>query len=380
MGDETTDIPIPAGVQDDRVTECPSCKFRAEDAAVFSTCPHCGLIVAKYLAHRRQMEADKAPRPHAFEIMLKRLPKRIRADIAMLMIAAVLAICCAAILKYAVNSNSGHAEKKQGQAPHAESELIKAVQRHDAESVRHLLQWGANPNVVVNGQSLIEIALLSEELEIAKLLVQKGAVIPRTSLDERPTLIQECIDRNLILSVSYLLSLHIPLEDMTPKGHSTFIHAAANGYIEMVRMLIENGISVNTRNRINTTALHEAVRKGNTEMTRFLIKHGADVNAHGQFGYTPLMLGVKYDEIVAMLIDAGADINARSDSNNTPLHSAVSSLNVRSVKLLIEKGAYVAAKDDRGVTPLKITTFHRNPSPDPFPEMAALLKSAGAVE
>ena len=354
--------------------ECPACGFASPDGGGFSTCQRCGLIAARYREHQNRASARLAgPRGGGgirFLIMKRTA-----------LIAGIVAFCLAAAIGALLRSRAaGKAEQDRMAQLAGPRELATAIQKNDVERVKQLLAAGADPNVAApGGNAPVAEALLAERIEIARLLVGKGARIPQGPRGDAPSLAQECILKNLILSVSYLFSLHVPVDELTPKGFSPLVVAAANGYVEMVKMLVDHGMSVNTRDTRGGSPLLEASRTGNTEMVRLLIKLGADVNAHDRFGYAPLMWGVQNTDIAAMLIDAGADINARSDTNKTPLHSAVSALNLQAVKLLVEKGADVNARDDRGVTPLKITTFHRNPDPDPFPEMAALLKKAGGV-
>lgn len=256
---------------------------------------------------------------------------------------------------------------------------MEAVENSDLNDVNRLLFLGNDPNMVFGGKTPLEVALLKGNRDIAKLLVEKGARIPSAKAGE-PTLMFKCISQNLIPSVAFLLERKVPVEELTDKGVAPLTVAATKGYLDMVKLLVEHGLSANIQGRLKATPLTEAARTTRVEMVRLLIKLGADVNLPGQFGYTPMMWGIKNDEIVAMLIEAGADVNARADDHTTALHCAVGSLNLNAVKLLIDKGADVSAKDDRGMTPLKITTLSRNAIPDPFPEMAELLKKAGAVE
>lgn len=257
---------------------------------------------------------------------------------------------------------------------------MEAVENSDLNDVNRLLFLGNDPNMVFGGKTPLEVALLKGNIDIAKLLVDKGARIPSTPKAGEPTLMFKCISQNLVPSVSFLLERKVPVEELTAKGVAPLTVAATKGYLDMVKLLVEHGFSANIQGRLKATPLTEAARTTRVEMVRLLIKLGADVNLPGQFGNTPMMWGIKNDEIVAMLIEAGADINARADDHTTALHCAVSSLNLNAVRLLIEKGADVSAKDDRGMTPLKITTLSRNAIPDPYPEMAELLKKAGAVE
>jgi len=55
--------------------------------------------------------------------------------------------------------------------------------------------------------------------------------------------------------------------------------AARNGYIDIVKCLIENGDDVNLRDDFGETVLMHAVKKGNTDIVNILTEFGANVNA-----------------------------------------------------------------------------------------------------
>ena len=93
----------------------------------------------------------------------------------------------------------------------------------------------------------------------------------------------------------------------------------------------------------------------NLNKIKRLIASGADVDAKDKYGYTPLHLAVRGDniEIAKLLIVSGADVRAYSDNGFTPLHEAVFCDNIELAKLLIASGADVEAKDrPLGRTPL----------------------------
>ena len=58
--------------------------------------------------------------------------------------------------------------------------------------------------------------------------------------------------------------------------------AAAKGNVDVVRLLIERGAEVDSRDRWGWTPLHNASRFGHLEVSRVLVDHGANVNARKQ--------------------------------------------------------------------------------------------------
>jgi uncharacterized protein len=113
-------------------------------------------------------------------------------------------------------------------------------------------------------------------------------------------------------------------------------------------------------------------------VAKFLIEKGADLNVQYTVKgivFTPLIFAITAEEIemVKMLLDKKADVNApEAKSGVTPLMFAVTYKNVAITKLLLDKGADVNRKNKDGATALMVATNQKDA------EMVKLLKSAGA--
>lgn len=88
-------------------------------------------------------------------------------------------------------------------------------------------------------------------------------------------------------------------------GFNVFpIHSAAAGnYVDIVRMLIDNGAWVNVRQQAGATPLHSAAQNGNLEMLILLLEHGAEVTARMEGGKLPADVAREkgFDEIAEIL-------------------------------------------------------------------------------
>jgi len=93
------------------------------------------------------------------------------------------------------------------------------------------------------------------------------------------------------------------------------------------------------RDANGNTALHEAAVYGEPAQIRALLDKGADVNAVNLDGITPLIWGVRDDDVAGLLIDRGADINAVSDGGVSPLLAAAGRADSTAlIRRLVEKG------------------------------------------
>mmetsp|Transcript_113569 Transcript_113569/g.321281 ORF Transcript_113569/g.321281 Transcript_113569/m.321281 type:complete len:144 (-) Transcript_113569:186-617(-) len=63
--------------------------------------------------------------------------------------------------------------------------------------------------------------------------------------------------------------------------------AAANGNLQSVRRLVENGEDPNSLNAIESTPLHEAAQMGRIDVVKYLVSARADTDCVNVQGYTP---------------------------------------------------------------------------------------------
>lgn len=102
--------------------------------------------------------------------------------------------------------------------------------------------------------------------------------------------------------------------------------------------------------------LIEAVKRGNTAEVRVLLQQGASVNAADQCGRTPLhwaAIEAKSEEIIELLIGAGANLDATDNQQNTPLHYAVACDTVIA-EILCHNGASLDSRNAEGKSPIEI--------------------------
>lgn len=102
------------------------------------------------------------------------------------------------------------------------------------------------------------------------------------------------------------------------------------------------------------TVLHAAVSARNKVMVKLLLEHGADVNSRNNYGESPLYCAVKSknDRIVKFLLKNRADVNDRRNDGSTALHGAIEIADMNILHILLEHKADINAKDDKGKSPL----------------------------
>src|SRR5689334_20291969 len=81
---------------------------------------------------------------------------------------------------------------------------------------------------------------------------------------------------------------------------------------------------INLKDSRGDTPLMYAAAAGSEAMMRLLLDAGADVNTKNSFEATPLMWAITSLPRVKLLIDRGADVKARSKAGHTPVQLACS--------------------------------------------------------
>ncbi|MDF2678461.1 MAG: hypothetical protein K0Q97_2813 [Bacillota bacterium] len=104
----------------------------------------------------------------------------------------------------------------------------------------------------------------------------------------------------------------------------------------------------------DATAITEAVAEGDVEKVKELLNDGTYVDVQDMDGWTPLMWAAQdgNDEIINVLIQAGADPNIVDYYEETAMVRAIYSQNAEAINLLILAGADPNMADSSGWTPL----------------------------
>lgn len=118
--------------------------------------------------------------------------------------------------------------------------------------------------------------------------------------------------------------------------------ATTKGYVEVVRLLLQNGADVHKETADQGTALYVAAKNGHVDIARLLIERGANINAQtSQEPDSPLSVAAWAGrrEMVKLLLGLGADVNSCSEEHGTALILACLSGDEAIAQILYEHGA-----------------------------------------
>ncbi|MEI6074613.1 MAG: ankyrin repeat domain-containing protein [Verrucomicrobiota bacterium] len=141
------------------------------------------------------------------------------------------------------------------------------------------------------------------------------------------------------------------------KGYDSLILLAMHGKASGIRQALKLGADPNERDASERTPLHWAAQEGWLIIIRCLIEFRAKLNVQDNMGFTPLAIaaGKGNDSIVCELLKAGASAKVKVHSNlsGTALHLACSWNRFEVVKSLLQlSDVEVNAKDQDGKTAL----------------------------
>lgn len=118
------------------------------------------------------------------------------------------------------------------------------------------------------------------------------------------------------------------------------LKAATYGAPKHVRLLLDHGCQIESRDRNQRTPLILAAHENSAEVVRLLCDRGAQLNAQDKYGHTALSWAAWTGSLdsIKVLLEAGAKIDLADSDGRPPLFFA-SNRSPEKVRLLLQKGA-----------------------------------------
>ena len=207
-------------------------------------------------------------------------------------------------------------------------------------------------------QKAIELATASGHLKVFKVLHARSDV----SRFANENLIFQSALKGQLLIMQHLLDDYNLTTNFRGRenGDTPLGVAAANGYTEVVHLLLRKGADPNLDNYDRRTPLHEAAVGGHADVATILLSNGADPNALDFERRAPLHQAALYGmtEVVETLLDHNANVNARTLMRDTPLHLSVKHPHI--VEILCKQHPQLTSWNYGGLTPLHLAIKAKN--------------------
>lgn len=177
-------------------------------------------------------------------------------------------------------------------------------------------------------------------------------------------------------ALKFLLLCGVAATTSDEQNYESALHiAAAEGHCNIVGILLDEGLDVDTTDSEGCTALHRAKC---LELVTLVLERGANIEARDFTNQTPLHAMARLDSepaatrCVSLLLSRGADTQVQDLYGRTPLHRAVISSTPEVVTLLLKHNPNTAVEDDNRLTPLHWAAMARRL------EIVRILVAAGA--
>ena len=179
--------------------------------------------------------------------------------------------------------------------------------------------------------------------------IERGA-----STVEVNSMLFSAADKGCIDLVKLLLSQGASLEARDRLGARPLARAASAGEIEIVTLFLDKGAPIDARDLDGSSALFKAAEAGRLPMVRLLMERGADINLPGRNGISPLSAAAYMGSapIVQLFIDKGADPKAIDSTQKSAIVYAAGRGFFPVVRLLLDHGVDVNAKYGNDLTAL----------------------------
>jgi len=184
---------------------------------------------------------------------------------------------------------------------------------------------------------------LSRRFEIAQ---------PQITAMEVSLTLFSAVDGNCIDLATKLLDQGASVDARDRLGARPLGHAARSGHLQMVDLLLARGAPINARNLAGATALYFAAEGSQISIARRLIERGADVKLTGRSESSPVAAAAYAgnDVIVEALLAAGADERTPDETGKPPIVYAAAGARLDIVKRLLARNIDINARYPNDLT------------------------------
>ena len=232
------------------------------------------------------------------------------------------------------------------------SDLILACYRNDKNMVNQLLEYVDIEMRGSFGETALEWAYYNGNLDIIKLLRNKGADYNVRDMDGLTYIHYACCGNQLDIVSKFLDNCNIYGKDpnVLDNHKRTFLHlAASGGFSDMVMLLLDRGFDIEAKDKNGRTPLYYATLYKRYNAEKILLKHGASINVDcfndlsinkQDFFFLACEVG-RLDIVKQLSIDEDVNINKQNIDGISPIYMAVKSKNKELVSFLIQNNANV---------------------------------------
>lgn len=254
--------------------------------------------------------------------------------------------------------------------------IFNIVQKGDIHNLLFFLYQKPKTDMINSKkQSLLHLAVMSGSVAMTSFLLNRGLNIDAKDEYGNFPLIYAAHSANRIEVLKLLINRGATLDQANHGEHNTLTMAIRKHNFVAIDILIKAGANINQRDGIHTALslthdqLNSSISQGKKESFRkvlhYLHVHGGHVNTPGDtIGWTPLQLTMNYEDTsfylnhATKLIQLGAKLDLQDNVGRTPLMIAAALGRLESIKLLAKEGANLDLVDHYGWSALMLAVYN----------------------
>ena len=215
----------------------------------------------------------------------------------------------------------------------------------DPDVIRLLLDAGANANEKTSIwlSPLHLAAMRPDNSPVIERLVAAGADIEASNkFGQTPLMIAAICNAPLVVKSLIKHGAAVDAEDI--ERLSVIGYAAMSGNDEMVKIIHHAGDPELIRYAQKAVLMHRAAHFGSMELTRILLAEGVSIDQRDPQGFSPLLTAVEADhrDLAAFLLEKGADTRVRTKRGDGLFNIACMAGNIELAEKLLADGGWDA--------------------------------------
>ncbi|KAH0385225.1 hypothetical protein KCU92_g3693, partial [Aureobasidium melanogenum] len=228
--------------------------------------------------------------------------------------------------------------------PNMDDENLNTLYRgiETLESNSDLVSLNATTFSQAHGSGDIAV---TESVAVIKAPMAGPLLTPPASVSSRSSI---CGTNSMLQQSPYTLSApsDVCFAAINDHGNTALHIAVRNRHQSIIRLLVETGTDINSRNKQQMTALQIAISSADTSIAQLLLELGADVTGTTPSGETVLHLAARTGDVamVESLLQHCVSINVRNHCGETALHAAVTAGHEDVVRVMLAHGVDSQAK------------------------------------
>ncbi|KAK2609325.1 hypothetical protein QQS21_002106 [Conoideocrella luteorostrata] len=218
---------------------------------------------------------------------------------------------------------------------HGVSPLVAAAEKSYLDGAIALLKYGADPNMSVGPEldSSLSIAAVANNVKFTHLLLMYGGNPNQTTANRNTILIGSINKKTPKHLIEMILNYGAGPNEKNGEGKTALFEAITNGRVDIVNNLIEQGANTNLPGPKHM--LWPATYQ--PQCLQALLSNGADFKKSP--GIMELATSINSIESIRILLKAGVDPNAKKDGVYTPLCTSIRDNRSDIFELLLRSGA-----------------------------------------